>query len=164
MCAAKQDWWNQLPPAMTVKRAGQELRVNVTSALEQMPHLMQKLCSLWGTGEFAPFVDQIIMDARDGKRQGLPWEAAEELLFLVQLSMAKRALIASETTGLPYHQLLSQVRAAAEATGRRGDPWADPRANRETGRVGRDRNRSRPASADSNRAGDELPWWRRLFR
>jgi hypothetical protein len=164
MCAAKQDWWNQIPPAMTVKGAGQDSRVNVASALEQMPHLTQKLCLLWGTGEFEQFVDRIIMDARDGKRQGLPWEAAEELLFLVQLSMAKRALIASETTGLPFHQLLRQVRASAETAGRRGDPWADPRANRETGRLGRDRRRSRAAAEHSNRAGDELPWWRRLFR
>jgi hypothetical protein len=50
------------------------------------------------------------MDSRDGDRQGLPWEAAMDLMFLADLSVAKRALAASEATGVPFPQMLQRLR------------------------------------------------------
>jgi hypothetical protein len=63
------------------------------------------------------------MDSRDGNRQGLPWEAAQELLFLAELSVAKRALVASTMTGVPFPQMLQRCRAQACAV--ETGPWAD---------------------------------------
>ena len=131
------------------------------SALERLPHLAQKICVLWGQPEFEPFVNGLIMDSRDGTRQGLPWEAALELLFLVELSVAKRALAAANTTGVPFSQLFEQYLAQSRAapTSSR-DPWADP-GNKDARGSRRERSRSRPA-ADVE-ASRKRSWWQRLF-
>ena len=50
---------------------------------------------------------------RDGKRQGLPWEAAMELMFLADLSVARRALVASAATGVSFPQMLQRFREAS---------------------------------------------------
>ena len=116
------------------------------SALEKMPHLTERVCLLWGQGEFETYVNRLIMDSRDGSRQGLPWEAAQELLFLAELSLAKRALRASEVTGMPFKQMFAQCLSNAEKIGQAFSPmtlapspaavshWSDPRANKDVGR------------------------------
>ena len=121
--------------------------VQAAGALEAMPHLAERICLLWGHGEFEPYVNRLILDSRDGARQGLPWEAAQELLFLAELSMAKRALTASEVTGVPFDQMFARCLETAERTGQaaataapalslapKADPWADPRANSDASR------------------------------
>ena len=113
---------------------------NAAGALEAMPHLVERICLLWNQGEFEPYVNRLILDSRDGARQGLPWEAAQELMFLSELSMAKRALHAAEVTGVPFRQMFERCLETAERTGQsastsglslepKADPWGDPRAN-----------------------------------
>ncbi len=131
------------------------------SALERLPHLAQKICALWGQHDFEPFVNQLIMDSRDGARQGLPWEAALELLFLVELSVAKRALLAAETTGVPFKQMFEK--GLSQATLSNPDPWSDPGANRQMSGSGRDRSRSRPPGDRASRTIEKKSWWRRIF-
>jgi hypothetical protein len=79
-------------------------------ALESLPHVLNKLCQLWGKPECEAYISGLIMDSRDGKRQGLPWQAAMELMFLAELSVAKRALAASAATGVPFPQMLQRFR------------------------------------------------------
>jgi len=81
--------------------------------LERLPHVVSKLCQLWGRPECDAYISGLIMDSRDGKRQGLPWEAAMELMFLAELSVARRALIASAATGVPFPQMLQRLREAS---------------------------------------------------
>lgn len=132
------------------------------SALECLPHLVPKICALWGHNEFEPFVYRLIMDSRDGKRQGLPWESALELLFLAELSIAKRALVASEVTGVPFKQMYEKCLSQSCIAGR--DPWSDPGANKDASRSGRDRSRSRPGAQRLNRPVEKKKgWWHRLF-
>src|SRR5262245_44799305 len=119
---------------------------NAAGALEGMPHLVERICLLWGQGEFEPYVNRLILDSRDGARKGLPWEAAQELMFLSELSMAKRALHASEITGVPFAEMFARCLETAERAGRSGaptsgltlapkaDPWADPRASSDASR------------------------------
>lgn len=83
--------------------------------LERLPHVMSKVCLLWGQPECDAYINQLIMDSRDGNRQGLPWEAAMELMFLAELSVAKRALVASAATGVPFEQMLQRFRAEGAA-------------------------------------------------
>lgn len=107
------------------------------AALEQrLPRLAQKVCALWGTRDFEPFVSNIIMDTRDGTRQGLPWEAAQDLLFLLELAVAKRALIAADATGQPFRQVFRQMMTNAEAAARSlpRTGWGDPLSNSESSR------------------------------
>jgi hypothetical protein len=91
--------------------------------LERLPHVVNKVCLLWGQPECDAYINRLIMDSRDGNRQGLPWEAAQELLFLAELSVAKRALVASTMTGVPFPQMLQRCRAQACAV--ETGPWAD---------------------------------------
>jgi hypothetical protein len=112
-----------------------------TCALERLPHLATRVGALWGHAEFELYVNRLLMDSRDGDRQGLPWEAAQELLFLVELGIAKRALTAEELTGVPFEELFAQCLASIRDAGQPGlgvvDPWADPAAHIEAGHLGR---------------------------
>jgi hypothetical protein len=81
--------------------------------LERLPHVVAKLCQLWGRPECDAYISGLIMDSRDGKRQGLPWEAAMELMFLAELSVARRALVASAATGVPFPQMLQRLRESS---------------------------------------------------
>ena len=136
------------------------------SALEQLPHLARKLCDLWGKEEFEHEVNQVIMDSRDGRRQGLPPEAMDELLFLVELVIAKRALHASESTGIPFRQAFrqhlekSQKFATAEDY---SDPWSNPRERRQAGGVDRAQVSKAAAPDKRPRTHRKKSWWRRLF-
>src|SRR5947209_3300967 len=89
------------------------------SALERLPHITKRVCLLWGHPEFDAFTSHLLMDSRDGKRQGLPWEVAEELLFLAELRVVKRAIIASGVTGQPFWEVFNQMLANAEAAQQR---------------------------------------------
>jgi hypothetical protein len=131
------------------------------SALERLPHLAQKICAVWGQPEFEPFVNRLIMDSRDGTRQGLPWEAALELLYLLELSVAKRALVAANTTGMPFSQLYEQYLAQSRSAPPQEDAWGDP-GNKDVRGSSRERRRSRPAD-DVDHATRKQSWWRRLF-
>jgi hypothetical protein len=46
------------------------------AALENIGHLTQKICAIWGTEDLDAFLSKLVMDARDGERQGLPFEVA----------------------------------------------------------------------------------------
>jgi hypothetical protein len=135
------------------------------SALERMKHVTEKVCLLWGQREFEVYVNRLIMDSRDGTRQGLPWEAAQELLFLAELSIAKRALKASEVTGVPFGKMfadcLAQAHSITSPQSGAEDPWADPRSNQDVGQ--RTRGRSKPVPLESRPAADGKSWWHRLF-
>jgi hypothetical protein len=132
------------------------------SAVERLPHLVTKICALWGQSEFDSFVNGLVMDSRDGKRQGLPWEAALELLFLAELSMAKRALVASETTGAPFQQAYEKYLNESTISG--PDPWTESGANKDVRRQGRAPSRSRPPGERTNRPEPKKKsWWRRIF-
>ena len=133
------------------------------SALEKLPHLSSQVCFLWNQREFEIYVNRLIMDSRDGQRQGLPWDAAQELLFLLELSVAKRALVASEVTGVPFSQMFERCLATVPNPSGKADPWSDPIANTEVRHVERDRPRSKPAPVPARRAIKKESWWRRLF-
>ncbi|MDH3282321.1 MAG: hypothetical protein OEQ18_14490 [Gammaproteobacteria bacterium] len=114
-------------------------------ALERMPHLATRIRALWGHAEFELYISRLLMESRDGNRQGLPWDAAQELLFLVELGIAKRALTAEELTGVPFAELFAQCLASISDAAQPGpgaaDPWADPAAHKEAGHLGRGQSR-----------------------
>jgi hypothetical protein len=140
------------------------------SALEHLSHVVRKICDLWGKEEFDNYVNSLIFDSRDGKRQGLPYDAVEDLLFLVELTVAKRALVASELTGMPFKQAFLQFlekaqKSAQPEPGETRDPWSNPRDRQEVGRVDRTGRSSMPAPAEPVKRGHthkQKSWWRRL--
>jgi len=121
---------SNLPPA------GRKPSREEECALEKLPHLTKKLCLLWEYPEFDSFCSHLLMDSRDGTRQGLPWDAAEEILFLADFRVTKRALIASEVTGRPFWEIYEKMIANAEAEQQkaRNMAWNDPLSNTDLGR------------------------------
>ena len=112
-------------------------RGDAVSALEKLPHITKRVCLLWGHPEFDAFTSHLLMDSRDGKRQGLPWEVAEEILFLAELRVVKRAIIASGVTGQPFWEVFNQMLANAEAAQARlqHEVWDDPLMNKDVSRI-----------------------------
>jgi len=108
-----------------------------TSALERLPHITKRVCLLWQHPEFDAFTSHLLMDSRDGKRQGLPWDVAEELLFLAELRVVKRAIVASGVTGQPFWEVFNQMMANAEAAAQQlqHEAWDDPMKNKDVGRA-----------------------------
>lgn len=107
-------------------------------ALEfRLPRIAQQCSQYWATADFEPFVASLMMDSRDGARQGLPWDVAQELLFLLEISIAKRAIIAAQSTGMPYRQVFQSMRNnAEEAAKNAGNAWSNPTLNSDAQRVG----------------------------
>ena len=118
--------------------AGARAAANIAvSALERLPHITKRVCLLWGHPEFDAFTSHLLMDSRDGKRQGLPWDVAEELLFLAELRVVKRAIIAAGVTGQPFWEVFNQMLANAEAAAARlqHEDWDDPLMNKDASRT-----------------------------
>ena len=140
---------------------------NAAPLEQRLPRLAGKVCALWGTRDFEPFVSNIIMDTRDGTRQGLPWDAAQDLLFLLELAVAKRALIAADATGQPFRQVFRQMMTNAEAAARSlpRTGWGDPMSNAENSRDMRisDSESGYSRNAASTRRKPKKGFFARLF-
>jgi len=108
-----------------------------TCALERLPHIIKKMCLLWAHPEFESFSSHLLMDSRDGQRAGLPWDVAEEILFLAELRVVKRAIVASDLTGQPFWETYQKMLANAEAEHQRQQAaaWNDPLSNTDIGRL-----------------------------
>ena len=136
------------------------------SPLERFPHLVRRICELWGKDEFESHLNTLIMDSRDGRRQGLPPEALEDLLFLAELTIARRALHAMETAGIPFRQAfrmhLEKSRKFSVIETRSSDPWTNPRESREIGQADHRSARARATVARPAPARKKS-WWRRLL-
>ena len=106
-------------------------------ALERLPHISKRVCLLWTHPEFDAFTSHLMMDSRDGKRQGLPWDVAEEILFLAELLVVKRAIVASGITGEPFWETFNKMLANAEAAQQRlqHEAWDDPLMNKDASRA-----------------------------
>lgn len=65
--------------------------VTKPSALEAMPHLVKRIIGKWRSRELNTMVHHILLDTRDGARQGFPPEAVQELMFLAELNLIARA-------------------------------------------------------------------------
>jgi hypothetical protein len=82
------------------------------SALESIGHLQKKISLMWGTAELDVFIRRLIMDSRDGARQGLPTEVAAELLFVAQTNKIIRALDAAKRLNLNLQEAYRLVDTA----------------------------------------------------
>lgn len=99
------------------------------AAIEQLPHLAEKMCALWNSRDLDTFVHSILMDTREGKRQGLPVEVAKEMMFVAKLNNLVRAM----DTAARLHMSVSEAsqmiregdRIARGLPALSDDPWAE---------------------------------------
>jgi hypothetical protein len=144
------------------------------AALERLRHVVPRVCELWEQDGFDVYVNGLIADSRDGARQGFPADVQAELMFLIELRIAKRALVWSENAGLPFKEVFLQYLEKAQKTAVVTTPekgaWADPHARQSMGRIGRqdsERGRPAPTAAQASHSSRSRPpkksWWKRLF-
>ena len=106
-------------------------QIDSRSALEDIAHLTKKICFIWGTPELDIFLSGLLMDARDGARQGLPVMVATEILFLAKLNKMVRAMDLSTKLSLKVDEAYRLVDEGDQA--RLGmDPLDDPLVSRDT--------------------------------
>jgi hypothetical protein len=101
------------------------------SGLESITHLSNKICGIWGTAELDAFLNHLIMDARDGARNGLPVDVAAEILFLAQLNKIVRAIDLSVTLSIKLDEAYATVDDGDRAR-MRSDIFDDPVISRDT--------------------------------
>ena len=101
------------------------------AALEDITHLSRKICAIWASPELDSFLSKLIMDARDGARQGLPVPVAAEILFLAKTNKIVRAMDLSRTLKVNYDRAFTMVDEGDEAR-LRIDPLDDPLVSRDT--------------------------------
>ena len=100
------------------------------AALEDIAHLTRKICLMWATPELDSFLSRLLMDARDGDRQGLPVEVATEILFLAQTNKMVRAVDLTKQLNISLKEAYSLVDGGDQA--RMGvDALDDPLVSRD---------------------------------
>lgn len=99
------------------------------AALERMSHLCSKTCMMWGSHQLDVWLNEVLLDSRDGERHGLPPEVCSEMLFLLELNKSVRAGDLSATLGIPYDEAYSKIdmhdRGYADSDLARGIPHVD---------------------------------------
>ena len=95
------------------------------AALEAFPNVLKKIASLWGTRELDKLIMEMIMDSREGTRQGFPVDAADELMFLEGCNQYVRALEISKNMNIDVKKAMNMVVSGDQAH-KTVDPWNDP--------------------------------------
>ncbi len=101
------------------------------AALEDIGHLTQKICAIWGTDDLDTFLSRLIMDARDGARQGLPVAVATEVLFLAQVNKRRRAIDRGKKLSMDPEAVYNLVDEEDQAR-LKIDAFDDPSVSRDT--------------------------------
>ncbi len=61
-------------------------------AIERIGHIQKKICVLWGSPELDAYINKLLMDSRDGQRQGFPVQVTQELLYLAEFNKFIQAI------------------------------------------------------------------------
>jgi|APHig6443717817_1056837.scaffolds.fasta_scaffold237964_2 hypothetical protein len=61
-------------------------------AIERIGHVQKKICMLWGSPELDAYINKLLMDSRDGQRQGFPVQVTQELLYLAEFNKFIQAI------------------------------------------------------------------------
>ncbi|HLA34384.1 MAG TPA: hypothetical protein VJ001_05890 [Rhodocyclaceae bacterium] len=115
------------------EKAPAATKLECRCALEELGHLSKKIIAIWGSPELDMFLSELIMDSRDGTRQGLPMAAAAEVLFLMQTNKMVRAIDLAEKLNIPLQDAFRTVDEGDQAR-LRNDVLDDPAISRDTAR------------------------------
>ena len=104
-------------------------------ALERMPHMAKKICLMWCSSELDAFIPTLIMDSRDGARQGLPMDVAAELMFLVGINKAVRAIDLATKTKVNFGEAYRIIDQGDMAPASVTNAWADPLVAKDASKI-----------------------------
>lgn len=79
------------------------------SALERIEHLQQKISMMWARDGLDGYLNEVMLDSREGQRHGLPLDVCSEMLFLQELNKRVRAINMAETLGISFDEAYQKV-------------------------------------------------------
>jgi hypothetical protein len=79
------------------------------SAVERINHLQQKICMLWAKDQLDTYLNEVLLDTRDGARQGLPVDVCSEMLFLQELNKRVRAIDLAGTLNVSLDEAYQNI-------------------------------------------------------
>jgi hypothetical protein len=106
-------------------------QIEYRAALEGIPHLARKICSIWGSAELDVYLSGLIMDSRDGSRQGFPVDVAEEILLLIQVNKMIRAIDLAKKLSMTLGEAYRRI-DDGDTTRQQTDALDDPNVSRDT--------------------------------
>jgi hypothetical protein len=79
------------------------------SAIERFPHVIERICALWGTHDLDQYITHLMTDTRDGQRRGFPAEVTAELLFLAEINKLVRAIDLARRLQIPLREAYQKI-------------------------------------------------------
>jgi hypothetical protein len=79
------------------------------SAVERIEHIQKKVCMMWASPELDAYLNSLLMDSREGKRQGFPVEVTQDLLFLAEFNKFVRAIDVAKRLRIPLKEAYQKV-------------------------------------------------------
>lgn len=128
--------------------------------METFPHIVDRLCALWGSAEFDDYAGRLLTDSRDGQRQGFPPAVVAELLLLVQVNRLVRAIDLAKAKKIPLQEAIRLI-DEEDASRQRAMGFEDPFAGSDAGR--RERRIHASATPVSSQARRQPPASRGVF-
>ena len=105
--------------------------IECRAALEGIPRITKQICAIWGTRELDAYMGKLLVDARDGARQGFPVEVAAEILFLIRANKMVRAIERAEKLNIDWTASFAMI-DKGDQEGMSADAWDDPTSSRDT--------------------------------
>ncbi|HEY6895627.1 MAG TPA: hypothetical protein VI279_00060 [Rhodocyclaceae bacterium] len=109
---------------------------------------------IWGTPELDTMISKLVMDSRDGSRQGFPMAVASELLWLAEINKVRRAMDLRDKTSIRFDEAYAMIEKG-DAARRGSDTWSDPNSGGQN--LGR-RYADKPEYVRPHRRREENTW------
>jgi pilus assembly protein FimV len=59
---------------------------SVTGGIENVPHILERICDYWQTDQVVPYLESLLLDDRDGTRGGFDLIVYREIMFLIAIA------------------------------------------------------------------------------
>lgn len=79
------------------------------SAVEAFPHVVKRICAVWGTHDLDQYITHLMTDTRDGQRRGFPVEVTAELMFLAEINKLIRAIDLARKLQIPLREAYQKI-------------------------------------------------------
>lgn len=80
-----------------------------SQTLEDFPHLLERICTLWSSGDIIPFLQSLLIDDREGARAGFDLPLYRDILLLLGIALEKKRLNQLEAPLIGIQDSDSQV-------------------------------------------------------
>ena len=113
-----------MSPTNTQSKPTVGLQAESRAALEGFPRILEKVTLLWKSRELDGFINDLILDSRDGARQGFPAEVVTELMFLAETDRLVCTIEDAQTPRMELPKAYAMV-LTGDAASVVVNPWGD---------------------------------------